>query len=64
MNQTQRPMICSPQNNPDLFQYLCQRATQINVQKFSNSVIKGFKIEPLFTEDVEDANEIKHTTTP
>lgn len=61
MSQPAKPLICSPQNNPELFQYLCQRVTQRDVQKFSDIHIKGFKIEPLFRSDVEDINESRRS---
>jgi hypothetical protein len=51
-----KPMICSPNNDPQLFQYLCQRTTQKTVEKFSDGIIKGFKIEPVLTENIEDVD--------
>lgn len=57
-------MICSPSNNSELFQYLCQRiCAPYNVEKFSDTFIKGFKIEPVFQSDIEDSHEIRNTTS-
>ena len=61
MSQPAKPLICSPQNNPELFNYLCNRVTQRNVQQHSDAFIKGFKIEPLFRADVEDINESRRS---
>ena len=55
-----RIMICSPNNNPELFQYLCQRVFAPQTpQNFSDEHIKGFKIEPVFQSDIKDSNEIR-----
>lgn len=64
MSQPSKPLICSPQNNPELFNYLCNRVTQRNVQHNSDAYIKGFKIEPLFRADVEDINESRRNKSP
>jgi hypothetical protein len=63
MNHASRPLICSPQNNPELFNYLCQRVTQKNVQQFSDAHIKGFRIEPVFRAEVEDLNESRRKSS-
>ena len=49
----------SPEKEPDLFHYLCNRMTGINRQKWSNTTIKCFNVEMVLTEDIIEAREVK-----
>lgn len=53
MSQLLKPWICSQQNNPELFQYLCQKLNPQSLLPF----IKSFKIEPITNTHIEDLNE-------